>query len=131
MTVSFDPTISTDKDWVRFQIADTNEEAYFIEDETIQYFITLNSKEQAVIDCIKHIIGRLSRPDFKLDWMSISDQDAAREGYEKLLEDKKGELGITGGVTFSTEIYSPYRADSNQTDGDYTIVQDDSNYDAT
>ena len=119
MTQVFDNTIATEKDWVRFQIGDTNSDGMYIDDETINYFIDLNSKEQAVIDSLKYIITQLSAPNTKIDWLTVSYQDA-REGYEKMLADKKKELGINS-ISFSTNNNTVWRADSDQTDGDYEL----------
>ena len=118
MTQSFDSSLGTDKDWVRFHIADTNSEGMYIDDETIQYFINDSSKEQAVITCIHNIIAQLSAPDTKLDWLTVNYADA-RKGYENLLIRKKQELGITSGATLTSSAATGWRVDSKQTDGDY------------
>jgi len=120
MTATFDPTIATETDWVRFQIGDTDTNGMYLEDETIDYFINLNSKEQAVIDCIENIIAQLSAPSTKLDWLTV-DYSQAREGYEKLLLRRKQTLGITNGASFSLVTSHPWREDSAQTDGDYEL----------
>ena len=123
MTQTFDSSLSSDKDWVRFHIADTNTDGMYIDDETINYFINDSSKQQAVITCIDNIIAQLSSPDTKLDWLSVS-YEQARVGYEKLLARKKKEFGISGGVSMSSSFASRYRADSDQTDGDYSLDAD-------
>jgi len=123
MTQSFDSSIASDKDWVRFHIADTNTEGMYLDDETINYFINDSSKQQAVITCINHIIAQLSSPDTKLDWLTVS-YEKARVGYEKLLARKKKEFGISSGVSMSSSFASRFRADSNQTDGDYSLDAD-------
>ena len=113
MSFSFDPTLAHSIDIVRFHIGDTDENGYFLEDETIQYWITADGVNKAVISCIKYILSQLSKPDFHLDWLSVSGMAQAREGYEQLLAQKQVELGI---VTYSASatISQPYRADSLQ-----------------
>ncbi len=116
MTYTFDNTLPTDLALVRFHIGDTNSEGHYLEDETIQYFITASGVGTAVIRCIQHIITQLSQPDFKQDWMSVSSGEA-RKGYENLLKIKKQEFGISSAVATSS-VTNPYRPDSYMTDGD-------------
>jgi hypothetical protein len=113
MSFSFDPTLGDDVSLVRFHIGDTDSEGYFLDDETIQYWVNQDTVNSAVINCIRYILSQLSRPDFKLDWMSVSGMQEARKGYEALLMQKMAELGE---VTFSATatIALPYRADSLQ-----------------
>lgn len=114
MTYSFDASLGTDVSLVRFHIGDNHAEGYFLEDETIQYWVTTKgSVAGAVIECIKYIITQLAVPDFKLDWMSVSNAEALK-GYERLLKDKAQELGISLGLRASATISLPYRADSLQ-----------------
>ena len=120
MSFSFDPSLGDSVSWVRFMIGDTDSNGYYLQDESIQYWITAGSKEQAVIDCIENIIAQLSMPTTKLDWLSV-DYSTARAGYEALLKRMKQKLGKTNGVTFGQVTHTPYRADSKQTDGDYTL----------
>ena len=120
MSFSFDASLGDSVSWVRFMIGDTDSNGYYLQDESIQYWITAGSKEQAVIDCIENIIAQLSMPTTKLDWLSV-DYSTARAGYEALLKRMKQKLGKTNGVTFGQVTHTPYRADSKQTDGDYTL----------
>jgi hypothetical protein len=113
MTYSFDASLADDVSLVRFHIGDNSSEGHFLEDETIQYFVTAGSVGSAVVECIKYIITQLSKPDFRLDWMAVSNMAAAREGYEKLLTKKASEFGIPL-YTASSTISVPYRADSLQ-----------------
>jgi hypothetical protein len=122
MSFSFDPSLGDSVSWVRFMIGDTDSNGYYLQDESIQYWITAGSKEQAVIDCIENIIAQLSTPTTKLDWLSV-DYSQARAGYEELLKRMKQKLGKTNGVTFGQVTHTPYRADSKQTDGDYTLAE--------
>lgn len=114
MTFTFDPALADDTSLVRFHIGDTNTAGYYLEDETIDYFVDNYSVEVAVIKCLQYIITQLSTPNFSKDWLTVSN-DQARAGYEKILKSKAIELGVnlTGAVA-SASISLPYRADSYQ-----------------
>jgi hypothetical protein len=114
MTYTFAPALSNDVSLVRFHIGDINADGHYLEDETINYFVTNSGVATAVIRCIQYIITQLSQPNFSLDWMSVSNEQA-RAGYEALLKQKSLELGVstTGAVAAST-ISLPYNADSYQ-----------------
>lgn len=124
MTFTFDVSLTTDLALVRFHVGDTSEEGHFLEDETIQYFVTNYSLGEAVVQCISHIITQLSVPNFNLDWLNVSVAEA-RKGYETLLASKKVEFGISRIVPTAT-ISLPYRADSNQ-DSSVSTYADDAN----
>ena len=117
MTYSFDASLGDNVSLVRFHIGDNSVDGYYLEDETIQYFIDAGSVGSAVVACIKYIISQLSKPDFKLDWMSVSNMEAARKGFEKLLNEKVAEFGLPL-YTASSTISQPYRADSKQDSDD-------------
>jgi len=134
MTFTFDTSLATDLALVRFHIGDTHADGYYLADETIQYFITASGVATAVIRCIQYIITQLSTPNFRLDWLTVSNEQA-RDGYEKLLKQKAIELGVslTGAVASST-ISLPYRADSYQytsTTRETTESDEDSIHDGT
>ena len=122
MTFTFDDTLSTDLAVVRFEIGDTSDDGHYLEDETINALITsTESVGGAVVACIDYIITQLSQPNFKLDWMSVTNQEA-RRGFEMLLDRKK----IQYGIQYTTKVSSIaavdlWREDSEQTDGDYTL----------
>lgn len=109
MTFTFDSSLSTDLALVRFEIGDTNEQGHYLEDETINHFIT-TSVGQAVISCLEYIILQLSSPDFRLDWMSVSNAQA-RVGFETVLKNKRQKYGIYT-VSVSSTIAHAHRADS-------------------
>ena len=116
-TFTFDNTLSTDLAKVRFHIGDTNSAGNYLWDQTITALLTIEgSVGGAVVACIKYIITQLSSPDFRLDWMSVSNAEA-RKGFERLLTQKMQEFGVSAGATASASISLPYRADSYQ-DGD-------------
>ena len=120
MTFTYNPALSNDVSLVRFHIGDTNADGAFLEDETINYLVTTYSVGEAVVRSIQYIITQLSQPDFKLDWLSVSNKEA-RTGYEKLLKEKAQELGIRlSKLTPTSTISQPYRADSYQ-DSDTSV----------
>jgi hypothetical protein len=119
MTFSYDASLGTDTDLVRFHIGDTNEEGYFLENETIDYWVAQTSMEEAVITCIRFIITQLSAPDFKQDWLTVNHKEA-RKGYEDMLIAKAQELGVNAtGISFASSVSNPSRADSDQEDNTY------------
>jgi hypothetical protein len=118
MTFTFNNALATNLALVRFHVGDTNEEGHYLEDETINYFLTNYDVATAVIRCIQYIITQLSTPNFRLDWLTVSNEQA-RDGYEKLLKTKAIELGISlSGAVASSTISLPYRADSYQDSAD-------------
>ena len=120
MTYTFDAELGTDLALVRFHIGDTNENGAYLADETIDALVTSEgSVGGAAIASIKYIITQLSSPNFKLDWLSVSNE-MAREGFEKLLVTKSQEFGVAlSGLTASATISLPSRADSFQDDNVY------------
>ena len=119
MTFSFDAALTEPADLVRFHIGDTNDDGHFLEDETISALITSYGADEAVIQAIKFIISQLSKPNFKLDWLSVTGMEEARKGYQELLEAKKAELGVQD-VTLGVTIEQAYRTDSSQDPDDTT-----------
>lgn len=113
MSFSFDSSLGDDVSLVRFHIGDTDEAGYFVDDETIQYWVNQGNAESAVIACIKFILSQLSRPNFSLDWLSVSGMAEAKKGYQELLHQKEWEFGLRSIIPTAT-ISLPYRADSLQ-----------------
>lgn len=109
MTFTFVGDLSIDRDYVRFEIGDTTQDSAWLTDELIASLITKQgSANGAVLSGIKYIITQLSKPDFRADWLQVSNAEA-RKGYETMLAEKKKEYGIgglTAGVTYT------YRVDS-------------------
>ena len=119
MSFTFDPSLEDNISLVRFHIGDNHDDGYFVEDETIKYFLEqTDSVGRTVLMMLKYIINQLAEPDFKLDWMSVSNTKAA-EMKMNLLKQKAQEFGISlTGVAVSSVISNPTRADSDQ-EGDY------------
>ena len=113
-TFTFDNTLSTDLAKVRFHCGDCSSAGNYLWDETITALLASEgSVGGAVVASIRYIISQLSIPDFKLDWLSVSNKEA-RAGFELLLKQKAQELGVSLGATASSTISLPYRADSDQ-----------------
>jgi len=117
MAFTYDDTLSTDLSLVRFHIGDKNEKGHYLEDGEITYWLTEKaSVGGAVIACIRYIITQLSKPDFRKDWLSVSNADA-RAGYEKLLKDKAAEFGISlSAFVAESSVSHMHRADSYEQD---------------
>lgn len=113
MTFTYTPETPTDTTRVRFALGDVTDGENFLSDEEIGMALSESGSWQAaVISCIKTIIARLSRPDFRADWLQVSNAEA-RKGYETLLREKRAEYGIPA---ISARGQSVYRADSLQDD---------------
>ena len=114
MTFTFATDLSTNLALVRFHIGDTNTNGAYLADETINALLTSEgSVGGAVIACLKYIITQLSSSNFKLDWLTVSNEEA-RKGFEKILKDKAQEFGVSLGASASASVSLPYRADSYQ-----------------
>ena len=110
-TYGFDLTQNID--FVRFETGDTTEGEHYLADELITSLVsTSGSSEAAVVKALAYIIMQLSKPDFKADWLSISNAEA-RKGYQQMLAEKKKEYGL-GGITAGV-VYT-YRVDSDMED---------------
>ena len=125
MTYSFDDSLATDVDVVRFKIGDNHEDGHYLENETIQYYITAGSVGSAVVACIKYIITQLSTPDFRQDWDSVTFA-SARAGYETLLKQMQQEYGISS-ISAKCTIKHAHRADSYEYNTE--VNSDGSHYD--
>lgn len=113
MSFSYGEDLTVSVDFVRFHTGDVVSGQNFLSDEIIASLVdTAGSNEAAVIAALKHIITRLSQPNFTADWLKIEHQQA-RQGYEKMLAEKKNEFGIGGIRVTTTHVY---RADSAQTE---------------
>lgn len=106
------PTISQSQiDLVRFEIGDTHVEGQYLTDAQITTLLTNYSHGQTVVSCLEYIITQLSTPDFKLDWMSVSNAQA-RSAFENMLKLKQQKYGISPGAVMTCTIKHAHRADS-------------------
>lgn len=126
MTFTFATDLSTDLAKVRFHIGDTNSAGAYLADETISALLTIQgSVGGASLACIRYIITQLAKPDFRLDWMSVSNAEA-RKGFELLLKQKAQEFGISStGAVMTSEITYAHRADSYENKDAATIATED------
>jgi hypothetical protein len=84
MAFSYDPGLNDAVSRVRFYTTDTDPDGYWLEDETITALVASQGGETAAVTAaFDHIIGKLSRPDFKADWLQVSNAKA-RQGFEAL-----------------------------------------------
>jgi len=123
MSFSYSLELDDNVSLVRFHIADTDPDGYYLDDEVINYLLTTHSSDiGAVVNaCILNIIAQLSAPDFTKDWLAVSNAEA-RRGYENLRRLKRIELGTTtGGITPTSQIELSYRGDSEQDSTDSTF----------
>jgi hypothetical protein len=108
MTFTFDDDLTDPVDYVRFETGDTVSTG-FMSDELITSMIaTTGSNNAAVIKGLRYIITQLSRPDFKADWLQVSNAEA-KKGYQDMLRDKQAEYGI---ATLTASVTRAWRADS-------------------
>ncbi|TXH45974.1 MAG: hypothetical protein E6Q97_30530 [Desulfurellales bacterium] len=113
MTFSY-VAFATDKDRVRFHLADTDASAPKFSDEDIAAAITeYGGYKPAVIGFIKYQIMLLSStPDFTADWLKVSSSSAIAS-LRKLLDEKLEEFEIVSG-SINTDGVHVYRYDSDQ-----------------
>lgn len=113
MTFTYTGDLTDDTQWVRFETGDTTSDQAFLTDEVIDSLIAREGTVQkAVIKCFQYIITQLSKPDFKADWLSVTNGEA-RKGYEKMLSDKRREYGLN---PVSASVVYTYRSDSDMED---------------
>jgi hypothetical protein len=86
-------------DWIRFELGDTDESDYFLEDEEIGAALALaeDDKQDAALSCIKLIQRKLSKPNFRADWLQV-DYEKARAAWQATLAEKTQEYGISDGT---------------------------------
>lgn len=122
MTFTYTHDLSVARDYVRFHTGDTEEAESFLSDEIIVSLVaTSTSQNAAVIAAIRHIILKLSKPNFKADWLQV-DMKTAREGYQAMLTEKKREFGLL----YQNATHTPvYRMDEAESSTSSLLVIDD------
>ena len=110
MTFTYTPSSTpTDLARERFHTGQTVEAESFLTDEDIEMILAEEGTwQKAVISGIKFIMARLSQPNFKADWLQV-DNKAARDGFEKLLAEKRRELSV---AAITAGVVNTYRQDS-------------------
>ena len=115
MAFTFGEDLTDANDYVRFHTTDTIDPGYMSDALITSLIAVEGTNNKAVIAGLKFIIGQLSRPDFKADWLQVSNK-AAREGFVVLLREKRQEFGISARTATVTHVY---RADSDQDEEPY------------
>lgn len=116
MTFTYDLTSGhTDLTRVRMALGDTDSAAPKFSDEEITATITDEGGDwqQATLVLIDSLIGKLSLPNFRADWLQV-DHASARAGYVTLRAQLSRRFGV-GVVTLGGGAVHTYRADSGQT----------------
>jgi hypothetical protein len=99
-------------DWIRFELGETDSEDYFLEDEEIDAALALaeDDKQVAALSCIKLILRKLSKPNFRADWLQV-DYEKARAEWRATLAEKTQEYGVSDGTGLSAGFTSVTRKD--------------------
>lgn len=115
MSFTYTP-IATDADRVRFHLGDTDPAAAKFSDEEIAGVLAeFGTYQKAVLACIRNLITRLSQPDFKADWLQVTNGSAITS-WRKLYDEKAGEFGLVTGRSFTSGVTNVVRADSDMTE---------------
>lgn len=117
MAFTYMQDLTVPRDFVRFYTGDTVEASSLLSDEVIASLIaTTGGKETAVIAALRHILTRMSQPDFRADWLQV-DYAAARAGVMTRLADAERQFGLDA---LTVESITTYRADSDASEGEST-----------
>ena len=113
MTFTYGGDLTDDVDFVRFKPGDTDSPRAYLTDEVIESLLaTESSRQHAVLAAVGYIITQLSRPDFKADWLQVSNA-SARGAYESLLKRLEREFGVKlSGASMRATAVNTYRGDS-------------------
>lgn len=116
-TFNFDGTgFAADKDRVRFHVKDydtTQPNPKWSDELIVAVIADQGSWQKAVIALLTDLLIALSNPDFKADWLEVSNQKAAADSIRLLLAQKKKELGVTTGKITASFVHV-HRQDSLQ-----------------
>jgi hypothetical protein len=112
MAFTFGEDLSVARDYVRFHTTDTLSPGYMSDALIASLITSAGSNNAAVIAGLKYIMGLLARPDFRADWLQVSNAEA-RKGFEVILAEKRAEFSIPA---MTSSVVHTYRADSYQTE---------------
>lgn len=120
MAFTYNASLTNDLSIVRFRIGDNKSDGYYLDDTEIQYWIdNTDSLGVAMVRCCQYILTQLSQPNFRLDWLTVSN-DEARKGYESLMKQIAQQEGVSlSGLSGIATVALPSRADSYQSDNTY------------
>jgi hypothetical protein len=125
MSFTYDPREPDDVTRVRFYTGQTVEDESLLSDEDIGFALSENSNGvgAAVVMCFGLIIRKLSKPDFKADWLQVSN-DVAIKSYRAELAAARVTFSIPAPAVTAT-IRHAYRKDSHLTEEPtYSIDED-------
>jgi hypothetical protein len=109
MTFTFSESLTTDLSKVRFWVGDTDENGYYLSDATITALLSSEgSVGSATVAGIQYIIAKLSKPDFRADWLQVSNAEAVR-AWERRLIEMRNRFGV---AAITVDTVNVYRADS-------------------
>lgn len=119
MTATY-TAFATDKDRVRFYLGDTVVTAAKFSDEEITAAITeFGAWKVAVLELLNSLIATLSAtPNYKADWLQ-EDIDTATKQLRALHTRLTAQFGVNTSRVVTSAVHV-YRADSLQTNADYT-----------
>lgn len=114
MTATYNPALATDKDTIRFRLGDTDTPNVFLQDEEISAILTANSDNLNVSEvvCLRSIALRMARPDFRVDWLSVSKQVETATWFRQEADRKAKEYGISSANTVTTTARDVARTDT-------------------
>lgn len=113
MAFTYTEDLTVARDFVRFHSGDTVEAESLLSDALITSLIAVEGTQQkAVLAAIRYKMMRFSQPDFRADWLQVSNSTAVKS-LERLLSEKRTEFGIP---RFTASVTHVYRVDSDQTE---------------
>jgi hypothetical protein len=88
----------TDLTRVRFHTGDTDVDNAMLTDEEITAVLgEADDWQEAVLVCLRNLRAQVSRPDFRADWLQVTNSTAV-ESLDKLIEQKEAEFGLGGSL---------------------------------
>ena len=130
MTWTYDPSIPTDKDAVRFEIGDTDTNDQLLQDEEIGYLLTTEGTVlgAAIVAAEKAAAKLAKQADQTVSKVSVSLSQRA-EAYRKLVGDLKNRLAIKFGAPYAGGISKSDKEaeelDEDRVQPNFTIGMDD------
>lgn len=108
MTFTYAGTLASDREKVRFYTGDTVSPGYLSDEAIAVLLVDEGGVGGAVVAALQSIAAQLARPDFKADWLQVSNAEARKGILAQLAEMRRkfGQSAITASVV------NVYRADS-------------------
>ncbi|MCK6578112.1 MAG: hypothetical protein L6Q98_08425 [Anaerolineae bacterium] len=106
-TFTFDPANPRNIDRVRIYTGQTVEEQSLLTDEEITFLLSEEGGVgAAVVAGLELIINKLSQPDFKVDWLTVSAGDAIKS-YRTSLAQMRNKFGVPAIAATPRAVYRP------------------------